>query len=163
MGSVLGVCQEPTWITDQQKGSIEAMKEVIPQAVNFFCSYHWKENIRKVVKGGSGEYSCSWFYNKLLGLKLPLSIETARSTNLYHMQPRAGAYLNKVPDHQQHPASRCAQMEGVCMFMRTASSSVESMNRANDSVRERAVDPINACILLLNLEGERFGNFVLGG
>jgi hypothetical protein len=120
-----------TVIADQQKGSIEAMKEVIPQAVIFFCLYHRKENIRKVVKGGSGEYSCSWFYNKLLGLKLPHSIETARSTDLYHMQPCAVAYLNKVPDHQQYPASRCAQMEGVCMFMRTASSSVESMNRAN--------------------------------
>ena len=147
-----------TVITDQQKGSIEAMKEVIPQAVNFFCSYHRKENIRKVVKGGSGEYSCSWFYNKLLGLKLPHSIEIARSTDLYHMDTRAVAYLNKVPDHQQYPASRCALTEGVCMFMRTASSAVESMNRANASVRERtAVDPINACILLLKLEGERFG------
>ena len=145
-------------ITDQQKGSIEAMKEIIPQAVNFFCSYHRKENIRKVVKGGSGEYSCSWFYNKLLGLKLPHSIETARSTDFYHMETRAIAYLNKVPDHQQYPASRCAQMEGVCMFMRTASSSVESMNRAHTSVCERtAVDLINTCILLLNLEGGRFG------
>jgi len=74
------------------------------------------------------------------------------------MDTRAVAYLNKVPDHQQYPASRCALTEGVCMFMRTASSAVESMNRANASVRERtAVDPINACILLLKLEGERFG------
>ena len=74
------------------------------------------------------------------------------------MDMHAVAYLNKVPDHQQYPALRCAKMEGVCMLMRTASSSVEPMNRANASVRERtAVDPINACILLLKLEGERFG------
>ena len=45
----------------------------------------------------------------------------------------------------------------ICMYQRTASSSVESMNRANQRVRDRtAVDPINSLILLIKLEGARF-------
>jgi hypothetical protein len=147
-----GLCQivgaaGPTRVRCQFGGGCDCV-------LHHLCQTEWESK----EETGSGEYSCSWFYNKLLCLKLPHSIETARSTDLYHMQTCAVAYLNKVPDHQQYPASRCAQMEGVCMFMRTASSLVESMNRANASVRERtAVNPINACILLLNLEGERFG------
>jgi len=42
------------------------MEEVLPQAVNFFCGYHRKKNIRDVVKGGVGEYSCHWYYELLL-------------------------------------------------------------------------------------------------
>ncbi len=56
-----------TIITDQQKGSIEAMAEVLPKAVNFFCSYHCGKNILTNVKGGKGMYSAHWFYNQLLG------------------------------------------------------------------------------------------------
>ncbi len=56
-----------TIITDQQKGSVEAMAEVIPDAVNFFCSYHRQKNILTQVKGGKGEYSCHWYYQLLLG------------------------------------------------------------------------------------------------
>jgi hypothetical protein len=49
-------------------------------------------------------------------------------------------------------------LERVCMFHHTASSSVESMNHANQAVRElTTVDPINAIILLLQLEGRRYG------
>ena len=44
------------------------------------------------------------------------------------------------------------------MFQCTASSSVQGMNRANQAVREKtAVDPVNAVILLLQLEGKRYG------
>ena len=43
------------------------------------------------------------------------------------------------------------------MYQHTASSAVESMNRANERVRDRtAVDPINSLILLIKLEGMRF-------
>jgi hypothetical protein len=56
-----------TIITDQQKGSIEAMAEGLPKAVNFFCSYHRGKNILTNVKGGKGVYSAFWYYNQLLG------------------------------------------------------------------------------------------------
>jgi hypothetical protein len=55
-----------TIITDQQKGSIEAMSDILPHATNFFCSYYRRKNILQHVKGGKGEYSCHWFYNLLL-------------------------------------------------------------------------------------------------
>ncbi len=46
---------------------------------------------------------------------------------------------------------------GICIFQRTASSSVESMNQANGMVRERtAVDPINSLLILLQLEAKRY-------
>jgi len=63
-------CLNHAWvtiITDQQKGSIEAMAEVVPKAVNFFCSYHRGKNILTNVKGGKGVYSAFWYYNLLLG------------------------------------------------------------------------------------------------
>ncbi len=36
---------ETTIITDKDKGSIEAIDEVLPLAVNFFCSYHRQQNM----------------------------------------------------------------------------------------------------------------------
>ncbi len=59
--------------------------------------------------------------------------------------------------YQQYPAVRCAQGENICMYSRTASQTVESMNQANMSIREQtAVDPINAIILFLRLELKRY-------
>ena len=68
-----------TVIIDQQKGSAEALQEIVPLAVNFFCSYHRGKNILTHVKGGKGEYSCFWYYNLLLGCG---RIETIKSINL---------------------------------------------------------------------------------
>ena len=43
------------------------------------------------------------------------------------------------------------------MYHRTSSASVESMNAANREMRAKtAVDPLNACILLLRMECKRF-------
>jgi hypothetical protein len=43
-------------------------------------------------------------------------------------------YLNLITDKQQFPAARCAMAEMVCMYGKTASSGVEAMSRANDSI-----------------------------
>jgi hypothetical protein len=43
------------------------------------------------------------------------------------------------------------------MYSKSASSGVESMNRANNLARQKmAVDILNALILLIKLEGSRF-------
>ncbi len=42
---------ETTIITNREKRSIEAMAEVLPLAVNFFCSFHKKKIIETFVKG----------------------------------------------------------------------------------------------------------------
>ena len=49
---------ETTIITHKDKGSIEAIDEDLPLAVNFFCSYHRQQNIHTDIKVGSGVYSC---------------------------------------------------------------------------------------------------------
>ena len=146
-----------TVITDQQKGSIPAFAEVVPLAVNFFCSFHRRENIKKFVRGGNGAYSCMWLCNLLLNAKTPAAIDKHRFEHAREMQENALRFLSSIPDSQQFPASRCAMGNDICMYQRTASSAVESMNRANERVRDRtAVDPINSLILLIKLEATRF-------
>jgi len=146
-----------TVITDQQKGSIPAFAEVVPLAVNFFRSFHRRENIKKFVRGGTGTYSCMWFYNLLLSAKTPAAIDKLRFEHGAEMQDNALRFLGSIPDTQQFPAARCGMGNDICMYQRTAASSVESMNRANERVRDRtAVDPINSLILLIKLEATRF-------
>ena len=74
------------------------------------------------------------------------------------MSEKAVAYLtDSVPYESQFPASRCAMGQNVYMYKRSTSSGGESMNNANHAVRHAtAVDCINATILLLKLESERF-------
>jgi hypothetical protein len=146
-----------TVITDQQKGSIPAFAEVVPLAVNFFCSFHRRQNIKKFVKGGTGSYSCMWLYNLLMNAKTPATIDKLKFEHAGEMQNNALRFLASIPDSQQFPAARCGMGNDICMYQRTASSSVESMNRANQRVQDRtAVDPINSLILLIKLEAMRF-------
>jgi len=66
-------------------------------------------------------------------------------------------YLMKVPDNQQYPAARCNMGNDIQMYGRTSSASVESMNAANQAVRQRtSVDLVNATILLLQMEKKRY-------
>ena len=45
----------------------------------------------------------------------------------------------------------------MCMYGRTSSSGVESMNRANNEICQRtAVDILNAALVLIKKESERF-------
>ena len=49
---------------------------------------------------------------------------------------------------------------GICMYGKSISLGIESMNRANKQLvwMETVVDILNASLLLLNLEGERFNS-----
>ena len=63
----------------------------------------------------------------------------------------------QILDTQQVPAARCAMGDDICMYQRTASSAVESMNWTNERVRDRTdVDPINSLILLIKLKAMWF-------
>jgi hypothetical protein len=46
------------------------------------------------------------------------------------MKPAHVAYLKALNDEEQFPAARCNKAQNVCMYGKTASSGVESMNRA---------------------------------
>ncbi len=86
-------------ITDQDKGSIEAMEEVLPHAVNFFCSFYQRKNIQTYVKGGKSKYSCLWFYQLLLNSKNHVTIRKHRFEHSAHIDAKALHYLNLVNDH----------------------------------------------------------------
>ncbi len=49
-----------TILTDQAKGLIELIREVLPIAAHFHCSYHRRQNITKYVRGGNVKYSYLW-------------------------------------------------------------------------------------------------------
>ena len=55
-----------TIITDQDEGSINAIKEHLPNAHHFHCSWHRKGNIMKMCGGGKKVYSGWWYFNKLV-------------------------------------------------------------------------------------------------
>jgi hypothetical protein len=46
---------DTTIITNQAKGLREAIYQVLPNAVHFHCSFHRRQNIAKIVKGGECE------------------------------------------------------------------------------------------------------------
>jgi hypothetical protein len=74
------------------------------------------------------------------------------------MKPAHVAYLELLPDDHQFPAARCnklhSNMPDIYMYEKTASSGIESMNRANDEARgKNAVDPLNAALVILKKEG----------
>lgn len=66
-------------------------------------------------------------------------------------------YLELVPDHEQYPAARLELYEHCAMYQRSSSQMVEAMNNANKQMRVRSgVDLVNATLLLLQMESERY-------
>ncbi len=62
-----------TIITDQDKGIIALIKEIILEAALFHCSFQCCQNIIKKYGGGEGHVplSCLWMYKLLLKCNLP--------------------------------------------------------------------------------------------
>ena len=73
---------------------------------------------------------------------------------------RALKYLNILEDDQQYPGARCDRDDGdtqVYMYMHEASSSVESMNKANNPARAKtAVDVVCSTHLLVEMCSVRY-------
>jgi hypothetical protein len=110
-------------------------------------------------RGGRGktQYSALWMYNKLMCCTTPAKIESTRNMYVKHMSVKDLQYLNTIDDEAQYPGARCAMDEGIYMYQQSASSTVESMNAANKEMRTRtAVDALNATLLLIRLEYDRF-------
>jgi hypothetical protein len=73
------------------------------------------------------------------------------------MYPTDCHYVFNIAEEMQFPASRCAQGNSVCMYGKSASSGVESTNRANEDIRQKtAVDILNATLILLKKESTRY-------
>ncbi len=73
------------------------------------------------------------------------------------MYPTDRHYLFNITVELQFPASRCAQGNSVCMYGKSASSGVETMNGPNEDIRQKtAVDILNATLILLKKESTRY-------
>ena len=76
------------------------------------------------------------------------------------MDNKALKYLNTLPDEQQYPGGRCDRGAGapkVFMNQHEESSSVESMNKANNPARARtAVDAVCSTHLLVQMCSMRY-------
>ena len=153
---------EVTIVSDQDKGSIAAVADVLPNAHHFHCSFHRCANITKAFgnKDGMVEYSANWMFNVLSNCKTHREITMKSDTFLQGMSDAERQFLTKLPDNVQYPAAWCAMGPNICMYGRSASSGVESMNRANMDVRSpRSVDSLNSAMTTIHIESKRYESY----
>ena len=150
---------EVTIVTDQDKGQLNAIEQFVKNAGHFHCSWHRRQNIIKKCGGGGGKipYTALWMYNKLIQCRTTEQIDFTKEQYMPKMHNSDLYYLNSLTDPSQYPAARCSMGDNIYLYHRTSSAAVESMNAANKEIRQRtAVDLVNATILLIRLECNRF-------
>lgn len=100
-------------------------------------------------------------FNVLSNCKTDKAIKVKGDTYYHGMSANERNYLLKLPDAVQYPAARCAMGQDVYMYGRSASSGVESMNRANkkDVRNHTAVDSLNAALRMIHIEAGRFESY----
>ena len=94
-----------TIVTDQDKGSMGAIEEILPAVGHFFCAWHRRKNIIKQCGGSSGRvpYSALWVYNKLMEFRSVEHFNKLRDRYFNLMDSRDLRYLNNILDHAQYP------------------------------------------------------------
>jgi hypothetical protein len=102
-----------TVITDQDKGSIHAIKAYLEAAHHYHCAWHRGGNIIKMCGGGKKTYSGWWYFNQLLQCCTPEEIEIQRKRHLGKIGAKALTYINKLEDTAQYPAARCAMAGNI--------------------------------------------------
>jgi len=146
-----------TIVTDQDKGCMGAISAVMNVCGHFFCARHRRQNIINQCGGSSGRvpYFALWVYNRLTECRSVDHFDKLKEQYFPHMNSKDLQYINNVDDTSQYAVKRCKQ--GAFMFHRTTSHGSEVMNAANKEMRTKiAVCPINACILLTNMESRRY-------
>jgi hypothetical protein len=101
-----------------------------------------------------------WLFNKLVKASSKREIKNIKHKHAPYMDNKALKYLNTLPDKQQYPGARCDRGAGdpkVFMNQHESSSSVESMNKANNPARARtAVDAVCSTHLLVQMCSMRY-------
>jgi hypothetical protein len=98
-----------------------------------------------------------WMFNILSDCDNALEIAEKKDKHYPSMLQADIDVLQELFDHEQYPAARCAMETPAYMYHRSSSQTVEAMNNANKRMRVRSsVDVLNATILLLKMEAERF-------
>ena len=89
---------EITIITNQDKGQKNAISEYLRLVGNFHCSYHRRQNIIKMCRGGGGKIpnSALWMYNKLLHCRSVALIEHNKREHFKAMKSKDIQYLNSL-------------------------------------------------------------------
>ncbi len=79
-----------TIITNQDKGSLSAMKDTVPLVGRFLCSFRCRQNIIKKCGGGYSQRALStlWMYNLLIGCKSVASLSTTRKSTRIRCSPQ---------------------------------------------------------------------------
>ena len=135
------------------------MKEVFECAAQFMCTFHHRLNILSRCGSGKGNIPLTalWMFNILCSCNSMMEIKQKKAKYYNKLHPTDYHYLTVLPDECQYPAVRCAMGVNICMFGKSASSGVESMNNANHLGHQKMeVDVLNGVILLLKLEVEQF-------
>jgi hypothetical protein len=84
-----------TFLTDQDKGSIAAISAMLPEAHQFHCSYHRRQNITKACGGhGQTPLTALWMYNLLCG-SISMSQLHATQEKYYPQNGRDGVQRNQ--------------------------------------------------------------------
>ena len=109
--SVHPIVNQPTKtvITDQDKGSLASIKQILPEAGLFHCAFHRRQNIKKKFGGGEGStpLTCLWMYNLLMNCNSIGSIQYLKNKCLELMKPAHVACLESLQVDQQFPAAHC--------------------------------------------------------
>lgn len=116
-------------ITDQDKGCRAAIAAILPQVKQFYCCMHRQGNIYKRADAISGKSFGSAIHSWTSG---QLAAATSRYT------AKGSEYISKVGDAEQYPFVRGG------LYGLSTTQGVESMNRANMSVR---MSPIGGAFL----------------
>jgi hypothetical protein len=72
-----------TIVTDQDKGQQSAIRDVMMNAGQFHCSFHQRQNIRKMCgnKIGNRVYSAMWTFNCLVECQTIEQLETEKQNS----------------------------------------------------------------------------------
>ena len=83
-------------------------------------------------------HSAIWMFNKLASCRTIEEPGLTKRDNYPQLKESDKRYLESIPDEEQYPAAWCAMDDEVCMYQRSTSSTSESMNAANMSMRKRS-------------------------
>jgi hypothetical protein len=156
--SIHPIVNQPTKtvITNQDKGSLLSIRQIVPEAGLFLCAFHCWQNTKKKIGGGEGNTPliCLWIYSILMNCNLVATIPFLKNKYLGLIKPAHAAYLEPLQDDQQFLTACCNQshdnMPDIYMYGKTVSSGIESMNQANDDARAKnTVDPLNTALVIL--------------
>ena len=102
-------------------------------------------------------YSCRWMFKKLFHVHTITKIAQLKNKHAVHIDDKAWKHLGTVHNKEVYPTARYNLSKTSCMYQHAASSSAESMNKANQAACTRmAVDLVSSIMLLLKLASLKF-------